>query len=453
MKIWTIYFRYIKNNCLTPLQEKSSLAYWRDSLFVTALSFLLPLCLIALIPGLIMAYISGLRELFYYDLFAFFVYVFIALVPGIPLLIRKWATFINTYGIGLLLIWSLGNYGPGLLYLLAISVFMILFLPDKYAFISFYFNLTTCLTFGWMIYYKEINQLPIIPGHSLGNWIAVSSNLIFFSAVFSFLIPRLFARLENILKEQYSLQKELKIRTIKLKKTLSEVEMKNKELENFNYIASHDLQEPLRMISGFMQLLKTKYGEKLDKKANTYISYAIDGSARMRQLILDLLAYSRINAITGSAVEINPYQVIKEVTLTYQIEIDQLKAEITTGPLVNFQGYPSFFSIIVQNLIGNALKYSDPDRPPKIHLTMEEIEGNYQFQITDNGIGIDSDYFDKIFQLFQRLHQRNSYNGTGIGLAIVKKITEILGGKIRVASEVGKGTVFTFTLPKQPVSS
>jgi signal transduction histidine kinase len=409
--------------------------------------------LIALIPGLTMAYISGFKPLFYYDLIAFLVYVVIALVPGIPLLIRKWATFINTYGIGLLLIWYLGNYGPGLLYLMAISIFMILFLPDKYAFISFYFNLSSCLIFGWMIYFKEINHLPIIPGLSLGNWIAVSSNLIFFSAVFSFLIPKLFARLENSLNEQYSLQNKLKIRTIKLRKSLKEVEMKNRELEHFNYIASHDLQEPLRMISGFMQLLKTKYTEKLDEKANTYISYAIDGSVRMRQLILDLLEYSRINNITGDAVEINPYQVINEVILTYQIEIDQLKAEITTGPLVSFQGYPSFFSILVQNLIGNALKYSDPDRPPKIYFTMDEKEDNYQFQVSDNGIGIDPDYFDKIFLLFQRLHQRNAYQGTGIGLAIVKKITGILGGEIRVASEVGKGTVFTFTLPKHPVST
>lgn len=445
--MWNRYLLFIDNICLPTEQNAAPLDHWRDRLFVSGIAFLLPFCLIGLIPGLIMSYINNFIPLFIFDSIAFIVSVMAALVPRIPLIIRKWAIFMVFYGIGAVLIFFIGNFGPGLMYLLAVSILMILFLPNNQAYISFYFNLTTFIIFSLLVHFNLISNLPKLPNLDLIHWITVSSNLIFLSAMFSFLIPKLFSRLENSLREQVTLQEQLKKGTVKLEKSLEEVESKNKELEHFTYVISHDLQEPLRMISGFLELLKMKYYGKLDEKANTYISYAVDGANRMRMLILDLSEYSRINKITDDPVLLNPKKILEDLQLTFQNEIQTKKAEITTENLRPFFGYPSFFSVLLQNLIANALKYSDPSRPPKIQFSMTEREKDYLFELTDNGVGIEAEYFDKIFILFQRLHKKSSGKGTGMGLAIVKKITDMLGGEIWVSSEVGKGSTFTFTLP------
>lgn len=162
---------------------------------------------------------------------------------------------------------------------------------------------------------------------------------------------------------------------------------------------------------------------------------------------MDLSEYSRINKITEDPIFLDPKKILDELRVTFQDEIEIKNAEITVENLNPFLGYPSFFSILLQNLIANALKYSEPNRSPKIHFSMAERENDYVFQLTDNGVGIDAEYFDKIFILFQRLQQKNAGRGTGMGLAIAKKITDMLGGEIWVSSEVGKGSVFTFTLP------
>lgn len=445
--MWNRYLLFIKNICLATEENASPLDHWRDRLFVYGIAFLIPFCLIGLIPGLVMSYINNFIPLFIFDSIAFIVSVIVALVPRIPLIVRKWAIFMVFYGIGAVLIFFIGNYGPGLMYLLSVSILMILFLPNNQAYISFFFNLATCIIFSLLIHFDLISSLPNLPKLDLVHWITVSSNLIFLSAMFSFLIPKLFSRLENSLREQVKLQEQLTKGTIKLKKSLVEVESKNKELEHFTFVVSHDLQEPLRMITGFLELLKIKYYGKLDEKANTYISYAVDGANRMRMLILDLSEYSRINKIKDDPVLLNPQKILEDLQLTFQNEIQSKKAEITSESLKPFYGYPSFFSVLLQNLIANALKYSAPGRPPKIHLSMTHRDKDYLFELTDNGVGIEAEYFDKIFVLFQRLRKKNVGSGTGMGLAIVKKITDMLGGKIWVSSEVGKGSVFSFTLP------
>ena len=335
-----------------------------------------------------------------------------------------------------------------MLYLLAISVFMILVLPVKYAYISFYLNILTCIFFGWLIYQEGIQQSYFTSTVDLQSWIAISSNLIFLSAVFSVLIPKLFKGLAESLEEQYLLETALKGQKEKLKETLAEVETKNAELEHFTYVASHDLQEPLRMVTGFLQLLEKKYAHLLDPKAKTYIHYAVDGAQRMRQLILDLLAYSRVNKVNSKTESVDFNKILEEIKLTFQPEIRQLKAVVTADPLPTITGHSSFYFLLLQNLIGNALKYSKPNLPPKIHISVEEKENEWLFQVKDNGIGIDQAYFEKIFILFQRLHQRETYQGTGMGLAIVKKIITNLGGKIWVKSTPDEGSTFLFTLPK-----
>jgi PAS domain S-box-containing protein len=233
-----------------------------------------------------------------------------------------------------------------------------------------------------------------------------------------------------------------------LQKQTHDLQISNAELEQFAYVASHDLQEPLRMISGFLTQLEKKYGNKLDEKAHQYIDFAVDGANRMRQIILDLLDFSRIGKEESELVDVDLNEVVDEVCMLHRKKIDELNAKILFKDLPTIMGHPSPIIQLFQNLISNSLKYTDSKTPPKIVIKSKELKREWKFSIEDNGIGIDKAYYDKIFNIFQRLHNKSEYSGTGMGLAIVKKIIEKLNGKIWLESELGKGTTFYFTIPK-----
>jgi len=234
-----------------------------------------------------------------------------------------------------------------------------------------------------------------------------------------------------------------------LQKHAEELALSNKELEQFAYIASHDLQEPLRMVTSFLTQLKRKYNDKLDEKAQQYIYFAHDGATRMRQIILDLLDYSRVGRLEHTATMVNLENLVSEVLLLQQKCIEEKKAKIEVEPLPKLKVEEPLLKQLFSNLIGNALKYHSKDRAPKIRISALEKDKCWEFKISDNGIGIEEVFREKIFDIFQRLHQREEYEGTGIGLAICKKIIDNFGGEIWVDSEFGKGSNFYFTIPKQ----
>jgi PAS domain S-box-containing protein len=221
----------------------------------------------------------------------------------------------------------------------------------------------------------------------------------------------------------------------------------NRELEQFAYVASHDLQEPLRMVSSFLQLLEKKYKDKIDSTASQYIHFAVDGSERMKILINDLLKFSRLGNNTEGQVMVDCNEVSKNVLNVYQQTIKNSNAVVRFSNMPVVRGQKTQIEQLFQNLIGNALKYRGSD-PPVIDVGCREYANHYEFFVKDNGIGIDKKYFNKIFIIFQRLHGKNEFGGTGIGLAICKKIAELHGGKIWVESEPGKGSTFYFTLLK-----
>ncbi|TDK47272.1 PAS domain-containing protein [Algoriphagus formosus] len=227
-----------------------------------------------------------------------------------------------------------------------------------------------------------------------------------------------------------------------------ELEVSNKELEQFAYVASHDLQEPLRMISSFLGLIEKKYDEVLDEKGRQYISFAVEGAKRMRSIILDLLDFSRLKEASESKKWIPMSQIMEEVLLLNKKLIRDSGAKIVATALPTVYGQESGLIQLFNNLISNAIKYRKEEEKPKIKITAEEHENHWQFTVADNGIGIDPKYLDKIFIIFQRLHGREQYPGSGIGLSICKKITEIHGGKIWVESTLGEGSTFHFTLQK-----
>jgi len=227
---------------------------------------------------------------------------------------------------------------------------------------------------------------------------------------------------------------------------LSELQRSNKELEQFAYIASHDLQEPLRMIASYVQLLEQKYKGRLDEKADKYIYFAVDGALRMQNLIEALLAYSRVTTRGAPFDPVDTNLVFTHVVVNLSAVIKENHAVVTKDPLPTVRGDEAQLAQLFQNLIGNAIKFRKPDTPPLVHVSAKKARKQWAFSVRDNGIGMEAKYFDRIFQIFQRLHTHAEYPGTGIGLAICKRIVERHGGRIWLESAPGEGTTFFFTL-------
>ncbi|WP_243372396.1 PAS domain S-box protein [Geotalea sp. SG265] len=227
---------------------------------------------------------------------------------------------------------------------------------------------------------------------------------------------------------------------------LAEVQRSNQELQQFAYIASHDLQEPLRMISGYIALMERKYGSRLDERARTYINYAVDGTRRMQRLIDGLLNYSRISR-EAELVPVDMNAVFAVATANLEQRIRESGGRVTATPLPVVRGDEIQLVQLLQNLVGNGLKYRKPGASPKVHLSARQTGAHWLFAVRDNGIGIERQHYDRIFQIFQRLHTEDEYPGTGIGLATCKKIVERHGGRIWVESKPGGGSTFFFTLP------
>jgi PAS domain S-box-containing protein len=250
------------------------------------------------------------------------------------------------------------------------------------------------------------------------------------------------------ISEQKQLTLELGEVNQSLQKYALELERSNEELEQFAYVASHDLQEPLRMISSFMEQLKRKYGNLLDEKALQYIFFATDGAQRMKQIILDLLEYSKASKPKEGKENVNVTDIITEYKLLRRKLISEKKVSITFDSLPILHIQKAALVQIFHCLLDNAIKYSKQDIHPILEISAKENKTEWEFSIQDNGIGIDKEYFDKIFLIFQRLHQKEEYAGTGIGLSIVKRHIEFLGGRIWLQSVINEGTTFYFTIPK-----
>ncbi|TAN56229.1 MAG: GHKL domain-containing protein, partial [Rhodospirillales bacterium] len=228
-----------------------------------------------------------------------------------------------------------------------------------------------------------------------------------------------------------------------------EIQRSNAELEQFAYAVSHDLQEPLRMVASYVQLLARRYQGKLDNDADDFIRFSVDGAKRMQQMITDLLEYSRIQRKGNPMSRVELDEPLADALKNLELSVDEAGAliEIETRPLPTVTADSAQMARLFQNLIGNAIKYREKTRKPEIHVKVKRIGAQWEFRLSDNGIGIDPQYFDRIFQVFQRLHARADYPGTGIGLAVCRRIVERHGGRIWVESEPGKGSTFIFTLP------
>ncbi|WP_262282968.1 ATP-binding protein [Micromonospora sp. MA102] len=235
-----------------------------------------------------------------------------------------------------------------------------------------------------------------------------------------------------------------------LQKQAEELTRSNRDLEQFAYVASHDLQEPLRKVASFCQLLQRRYAGQLDERADQYIAFAVDGAQRMQRLINDLLAFSRIGRLTTGFTEVDLNKVMGDVAGQTEAARQYAHAELSWDKLPVIRGEEPLLTNLLANLVSNSIKFRRPDLPPKVHVSARLVDDEWEISCRDNGIGIEPEFADKIFVIFQRLHSKDAYPGTGIGLAIVKKIVEYHGGRVWVDTDTPEGTTIRFTLPALP---
>jgi signal transduction histidine kinase len=235
----------------------------------------------------------------------------------------------------------------------------------------------------------------------------------------------------------------------RLRKANADLSRSNRELEQFAYIASHDLQEPLRMVASYLQLIERRYQGRLDSNADEFIGYAVDGAVRMQRMINDLLAYSRVGTKGNAFAPVDANEVLIQAMADLRLKIRESDTAITYEPLPTVQADASQLVQVFQNLLSNSIKFRGETKPA-IHVSAQRNEDAWQFSVRDNGIGFDPAYAEKIFIIFQRLHPASVYPGSGIGLTICRKIIERHGGRIWAESEPGKGALFSFTIPFQP---
>jgi signal transduction histidine kinase len=234
-----------------------------------------------------------------------------------------------------------------------------------------------------------------------------------------------------------------------------ELARSNRDLEQFAYVASHDLQEPLRKVASFTQLLQKRYGGQLDDRADQYIEFAVDGAKRMQRLIQDLLGFSRVGRTGAERGPVDLEKAFGVVLSDLEEKITTTGATVTHDPLPTVRGEKGLLQQLFVNLVGNAIKFRDPERPPVVHVAVRALDSAWEFAVADNGIGIDAQYAERVFVIFQRLHPKDVYEGTGIGLALGKRIVEYHGGRIWIEPTVGGGTTVRFTIAHQydPVGS
>jgi two-component system, sensor histidine kinase len=256
------------------------------------------------------------------------------------------------------------------------------------------------------------------------------------------------ADLKEGTRERKLAEEKLLSQNAVLEKYSTQLEQSNRDLERFAYVASHDLREPLRTVTSYAQIIEKRYREKLDHDADVYIGYIVEGVKRMDMLITDILHYSRLNNMENTSEEINCGELLEQVVSSSQENIAGNSARVTWDELPVIIANRQQMIQVFQNLVNNAIKFHR-DEAPRIHVAVSEEENHWKFSVSDNGIGIDKKFNERIFVLFQRLNPRDKYDGTGIGLTICKKIVEQHDGNIWVESEPGKGSVFYFTIKKQ----
>jgi signal transduction histidine kinase len=440
---WINRYEKIMLEKLMPVDNSTTdLEYLRNVIFFKCLLYIFPFGLIVLIPGTIYAIHLQQFKILFFSLTTYGTMFIITIPSKIKITLKKAIFTSALYNLGFQLFFREDFFVLGILYWTIANISISLLYSKKTTIIISFINAFICILIGFLIKSGELSWF-IHVNIDFDNWIIISLNMLFLNIIISILINQLIQNLQNVIFKEIGTSKNLK-------NSVQLLQAKNEELEHMTYVASHDLQEPLRMVTSFLTQLDKKYKEQLDQRGKQYIHYAMNGAVKMREVMLEILAFSKIGMDNSQIELIHLNELVDEVLWMNRKLIQENNSQIIIEQLPEMFGHKILLRTLFTNLISNAVKYKSHARISIVKITCDIQENDYVFKIIDNGIGIPDDKKEQIFQLFNRGDvNKNQVQGSGIGLAICKKIILLMNGEISVSSVYNEGCTFTIQIPKQ----
>lgn len=432
------YEQFMLKKIMPVHKSTSDLENLRNEIFFKCLLYISPFGLFVLIPGTINAIYLHQFNVIIYSALTYIIMFMITIPSKMRINVKKTIFTLAIYNLGFQLLFREDFFVLGILYWTIANISISLLYSKKTTIIISFLNAFICLLIGFLIATNQLNSLTI----DLKNWVIISINMLFLNIIISILINQLIQNLQNVIYKEINTGKNLK-------NSIHLLQAKNEELEHMTYVASHDLQEPLRMVTSFLTQLEKKYKEKLDQRGKQYIHFAMDGAKKMRNVMLEILAFSKIGMIDGQQEDININELVEEVLWMNRKLIQENNSQIVVDQFPIILGHKILLRTLFTNLISNAVKYKSNARISIIKVAYRDEENDHVFKISDNGIGIQPEKTEQIFLLFNRGDlNNNQIQGSGIGLAICKKITVLMNGEISVTSVYNEGCTFIVRLPK-----
>ncbi len=436
------YENFMLIRLIPQKKPNSDLEYLRNEIFLKCLIYIFPSGIIVLFPGTLNAIYLKQYSVLTFSILTYLIMFIITIPIKIPIHIKKIIFTLALFNLGFQLFFRLDFIFLGILYWTIANISIVLLYSKKTTLIIGLLNALVCFFIGYLIYSNHLFWFEYV-SIDLNKWIIISVNMLFLNIIISILINQLISNLQSVIFKEINSSENLK-------KSNHLLHAKNDELEHMTYVASHDLQEPLRMVTSFLTQLEIKYKDQLDQRGKQYIHFAMNGAVKMREVMLEILAFSKIGMDNGQLEIIQLNELVDEVLWMNRKLIQENNSQIIIEQLPNMLGHKILLRTLFTNLISNAVKYKSNARISIVKLTCDIEENDYVFKIIDNGIGIPDDKKEQIFQLFNRGDvNKNQVQGSGIGLAICKKITLLMNGEISVSSVHNEGCTFTVQLPKQ----
>lgn len=442
-------FRYeslMLRRLLPDHNNYSTLEYLRIIIFYKSVIYILPFAFFVLIPGIVFSIQNGQNYVAIFDIVTYFSILSLVFINTVNVKIKKIIFTVLLYHLSLQLFFQLDSTTIGMMYWLITNISIVLLYSKSVTLIIGIINFFLCAIIGMLIHFGYFH-IYYLSNTEMVEWISISLNMLFLNIMVSILVDHVLVKLQQVIFNQNDTREDLE-KSVKL------LQNKNDELEHMTYVASHDLQEPLRMVTSFLTQLDVKYKDQLDNRGKQYIHFAMNGAVKMREVMLEILAFSKIGMDESQIELIHLNELVDEVLWMNRKLIQDNNSQIIIRQLPEMLGHKILLRTLFTNLISNAVKYKSNTRISIVKLTCVIEENDYVFKIIDNGIGIPDEKKDQIFQLFNRGDvNKNQVQGSGIGLAICKKITLLMNGEISVSSVHNEGCTFTVRLPKQQTTA
>jgi signal transduction histidine kinase len=418
---------------------------WRNSLFTLALAYTFPISTLAYLPAVWLCIKTETWSILVIDSLAYALFFVITYIRGIPLGVRKWTFLGIVYGVAVFLLLKLGILGPGLLYLLATSMFVIIFLPTSYALWPSILNLGL---------YLGLSAASLLGYWSVGGigpevWMVVASNMVFLSFTASALFPGVFRGFQLAMGREKIARARLDSQNQQLKEAMLTLESRNHDLAVLASAASHDLREPARLIIALQGRLLPRLETAGDPRMAEMVSLSQDAARRMLALMDDLLQFLQMDTEPQAPKKVDLNSLMVEIKHLFANDLKSKSGSFEWTDLPTLTAHEPALYRIFTNLVGNALKYHAPGHAPRVMVHCSASDNGYLIGVQDEGIGIPPEHREKVFHAFTRLHGNTAYPGTGLGLAIVRKAVDLFGGNIWVTDNPGgQGSIFWIALPQ-----